>query len=271
MEFEHAVIGSGGDAGAIIETAQRAVQIQQLPGSPAGLVVVNGNVVDLRHMVQIDRVVAVRKANTAEAFVKLVQQTAGGEAAIFADVDQLAFGAVVDWSTGEKPTREEHRIVFKPEPDPGWVEWGQMHDKPVEQIAFADFLEEHLDSIVDPPGADLLELVQDIKGHKNVTFQSAHRLATGETKIQFVEDVATRSAHGDLTIPATITIQTPIFRGTAPVTIDAFLRYRITTDGKLVFTVKLKNMHDIVPDAFDELRLVIATGIGEPPLEGWHS
>lgn len=225
---------------------------QPLPGDPPGLVAMGGAIHDYRAMLPATDVQATRHTHTAEAFAELVKHLKEPTTTVFADQKNLRVCAVIDFSEGGSPSRDEHQVRFEPELHPDWRAWALISGTVLDQVDFAEFVEERIDTIVSPAGADLLELVQDLRGHRNVEFQSSRRLADGQTQLQYVEKLETKGAPGNglVTVPSDLTIQTPVFRGGDPQTLSAFLRFRISSVGALTFTVKLKRQDDIVPDAF---------------------
>lgn len=259
----------GSDAAAIIdhvaETTPHETKIANV------YLYANGVIADLRSYTDPTRQRGIRKAFTTDAFVALAKSDANASSRVFYNQAASQFGLVIDYGTTDAPTREEHRVEFTPAKHPEWLAWADLHGKPVPQMTFADFIEEHLDTITNPSGADLLELIQDIKGHKNVTFQTAQRLRDGQTKVSYVEDVATRAGSGDVTIPNMIEVTTPIFRGEDPVVLEAFLRFIISTDGKLTFTLKFKNSASIASDALDRIAERIQGDVTQPLVAGWHA
>lgn len=228
---------------------------QPLPGDPPGLVAMNGAVVDFRHLLPATQVEATRHAHTAAAFAELVKRLKEPTTVVFADQKNRRVGAVIDFSEGGSPSRDEHVVSFVPELHPDWQAWALVSGKRLDQVDFAEFVEERIDTIVEPAGADLLELVQDLRGHRNVEFQSSKRLSDGQTQLKYVEKLETKGAPGSglVTVPPDLAIQTPVFRDGDPQRIEAFLRFRISDQGQLTFTVKIKAQDDVVPEAFDVL------------------
>lgn len=261
------VVGGGTEAQSVIDFV-----VQNTPHDtaiPNVHLYSNGAVADLRSYTDPTRQRAIREAHDVASFVAMIEHDGDGDTVEFYSRKGSVFCSVIDYGTEAKPTRDEHRIVFRPEPDPEWGAWASIHGKPIAQADFADFVEEHMTSVVTPEAADLLELIQDVRGHKNVSWQAGQRLQDGTQRLEWTEEQTARSGKGQTDVPSEITIRTPIFRGEDPVTFDAWLRYRIADGGKLTFTVKLKRPNDIVPEALDAIAAKIGGGTGQPILAGW--
>lgn len=245
-----------------------------LPGEGnENLVATHRGIVDLRPFRDDpQRTAAIRRVQTTASFVELTGALASDQSMAFFDRENGHFETVIDFAWEEKPKHEQHRIEYTPRLHPEWAAWAIANGKPFEQTLFADFVEEHLDAIVSPAGADLLDLVLDIKGHKNVTFRSAKRMQDGNTQIAYDEaQGVTGSGKGELVIPNEITVRTPIHYGEDAVELPAFLRYRITNEGELLLTVKFKHVDDVVPDSLDRIAKRVEDGISVPLFTGWHT
>lgn len=257
------------DARAIIDYVERQPVI--LPEHP-NLAIAHTGVIDLRPFLDTPtRQQAYRKATTEEAFVDLVERLKQDSTIVFADTDDKRYVAVIDFGTHASPTRDEHQVFYTPKKDREWVAWANVHGKPLAQVAFAEFIEEHEATLAFPSGADLKELVLNISGTKNVTFQSGHRLQDGRQQLQYVEDQTVQGrtkGNGEIEIPEKLTIRTPIFEGQPETTFDAWLRYSID-GGKLTFTIKIVGQDRIVPDAFDGLTKVLSGLLSVPVVAGW--
>lgn len=266
--------GAPTDAQAIIDVTKQLVQAIPADG-PHGLVVVNGQVVDYRAMIAPDHEVAGRVARTTKGFLDLVDKDRTDALVLFRDDASTRFEAVFDYGTSAKPTRDEHRAVFQPQPHPDWEAWAKRHGTWLEQVDFAEFVEERMDTIVTPDGADLLELSQDLRGHRGVEFQSSQRLADGQVQLAYVETLSTTKggpSNGLVTIPPELVVETPIFRDGEPQRFGVFLRYRISQQGAVSFSLRIKRQDDIVPAALDVIAQEITDAFdGVPFIAGWHA
>lgn len=263
-----------GDTQALID--YMSLEPHLLPGDEnKNLVATHKGIVDLRQFRDDpERVVAVRQAQTTDSFVTLSSVALGdvdeNHSRSFFDRRGGRFETVLDFADEGHPTHEQHRVEYTPELDPEWVAWAQIDGQLRSQSDFADFIEDHIESIIDPPGADLLDLVLEIRGHKSVTFRSAQRRQDGNVGLAFDETQGVTGGKGELVIPPTIAIETPIHKKEDAVRLGAFLRYRITDGGALMLIVKIKNVDRVVPDSLDRIAERIKPGIPSTLITGWH-
>ncbi len=145
----------------------------------------------------------------------------------------------------------DHRATLTYHPTPGWARWTKAHRQMMGQVEFAELVEDGLGEIGEPPGADLLDLVQSIHATTSAAFRSTYRLKDGQTQVSYVEDVnATAGKDGTLSVPASITLVVAPFIGAEPRIVKARLRIRVT-GGKLALGVILDNPEQVVADALD--------------------
>lgn len=107
------------------------------------------------------------------------------------------------------------------------------------QDDFALFVEENLHLFTNPDSATMLELAQELKGHRNVGWQSGKRLANGQTKLEYTETLAGKTGRGDVDIPEYLLMKTPIFDGYSEQEIKAAFRWRLDDSGKVFFSFRL--------------------------------
>lgn len=135
-----------------------------------------------------------------------------------------------------------------------------------EQQDFALFIEENLHLFVKPTGADMLELSQQLKGKRNVSFQSGKRLSNGETAIEFIETVQAQSTRGEIIVPEYLELVTPMFDGFPARTIKAAFRWNSDRNSnKITFAYRLLTKQE-ERLAVEEVKSGIAEKTGLPIL-----
>lgn len=145
-----------------------------------------------------------------------------------------------------------------------WDEWMIVDGKAQTQAHFAEFVEDHLDDIAEPAGADLLELAKRFSVTRAVTFEGAINLANGNTELRYAETDATKGA---IAIPPGLVLGLTPFDGDPRYRVEARLRYRIDA-GKLTLTVKLVRPLDVVETAIADRIKALAAGTGLAPYCG---
>lgn len=122
----------------------------------------------------------------------------------------------------------DHRLSLALQQTPAWKAWAGYDRRMLNQVDFAEHIEERLADIVTPPGADMLELAQTFQATRSVAFESSKRLSNGQTQLAYrEEDTATAGKKGQLQIPERFELALRPYEGTDPYKVTARLRYRI--------------------------------------------
>lgn len=187
---------------------------------------------------------------------------------IYADRQALSVTAVID-AHGEEPNWCQHRLKLQLRHSDEFVAWQSVSGRNMPQAAFAEFMEEHRSVVVEPTGAEMLELVQSFHATTKVTFKSGTVLHSGQRQLQYVEETnATAGAKGNLVIPQTFSLALAVFDGaTEADAVTARLRYRIE-DGRLMLGFALDRLSDAVAGAFKGVVDLIDRGVEQPILYG---
>lgn len=106
------------------------------------------------------------------------------------------------------------------------------------QREFALFIEQNLPMFVDPVGADMLELAQELRGTRKASWRSGKRLDNNTTSLQYAEDEV-EAKGGSISIPQYITLKSPIFEGLDPIEYKAAFSYDILEDHSVSFSIRL--------------------------------
>lgn len=174
------------------------------------------------------------------------------------------FKAVIDFhGRGDAdPNWGEHVCVLKLATTPEWQRWTARNGQQLTQEAFAEFLEDNMQDIVNPDAGTLLDVAQLLTGKKSVTFRSGKNLKNGAIALEYSETIESTGgrSNGDMQVPDKFTLMISPFIGVDPVALDARLRYRISDSGKLSFSFILNRPHKIVEAAFNTAREAIKKG-----------
>lgn len=166
---------------------------------------------------------------------------------IYADEEAKDLVAVLDDDLGDTPGRRAYRVSLALRATPEWAAWKSRSGRNQEQEDFAEFIEEHIGDITDPPGAVMLELAQSIEGTAQADFAAGHRLQSGARQVMWKETV--KAGSGAIEIPPKFTIAVSPFFGAVPVDVDALLRFRIN-GGHLLLSYKLVDPDKVERDVF---------------------
>ncbi|CPX18452.1 Uncharacterized conserved protein [Mycobacteroides abscessus] len=182
-----------------------------------------------------------------DSFNKLIDGALHLDAVAYADRGPSRITAVLN----DKGWRD-HRIVVALQLSREWNHWAAADGKLLNQIAFAEHIEDGLAAITSPPAADLMEVVQNFQTKRKVEFQSGHRTQSGEVQFQYKEE-ATATAGGKgghIEVPEHFTLRIPVYERGDVYDLTARLRFRIGQDG-LLLGYKLDRAGDVKDVAFD--------------------
>jgi uncharacterized protein YfdQ (DUF2303 family) len=185
---------------------------------------------------------------------------------MWSDVDSRTVTGVLDGHDGWRGDV----VVLQLEHSAEWKAWTKLSGHLIDQLAFADFIEDNLSSIADPDGSLLLEIVQSIQGSTKAQWQSADWLDNGARAFQWVEEVDAKAGRkGKLEIPSRFTLALRPFTGSDPFRVVANLRYRIN-QGILSIGFKLPELDRIIETAFGDVVSTIDSMTVTTILSGRH-
>lgn len=174
---------------------------------------------------------------------------------------------------GESPPEpcagwQDFRATYAFPMTPAWKAWFQVTEKWMSQAAFAGFLEERIDEVLDPsdPGepakamaeklgftlagaGKLLEVSRGLQLRINQNVVSAQNLSTGEVQVVF-EEKHEDTKGGALKVPGGFAIAVPVFRGGALYRIPVRLRYR-TESGRVLWQLLPHRLDQVFENAIE--------------------
>lgn len=210
-------------------------------------------------------VVLVHRAASLAQYVN-VHKIDGTE--LYADEQAATVVAVFNDHAHGSPGWGDHRAALHVRSTPEWKRWKALDGKIGDQETFAEHVEISLLDIVDPPGADMLELAQSFHATKAAIFKSDRRLATGQVQVQYEETLAASAGvQKNMAIPATFTLNLRPFEGSDQYDVTARLRYRLV-EGHLRIGYALDRPDEIVRQAFDDVLSDIENLTDIVPLHG---
>lgn len=193
---------------------------------------------------------------------------------IFANIQGNAcrFVAAIDYhepGPDGRPGRVTHRAAMGTEFTPEWADLMDFDGFEFDQVTFAEFLEQRVKLFVEPIGANLLELVQNLHGASNVRFSSAMRLQSGAHRFHFDGEVELRgqAGGGDIELPKELRLGIAPFVGLTMYSVQVRLKYRIK-EHKLVIWYEVVDKQHIVRDAIMELVCLVKDKTGLTPMIG---
>jgi uncharacterized protein YfdQ (DUF2303 family) len=213
------------------------------------------------------------KLDDGKSFIAYLAKHGTSNSAIYAKENPAKFVAVIDehpatpptLAAPEPPAWRGFRAEFTPALSAEWQTWKRFDRQPFESTEkFAYFLEDNLPDIIEPSGAELLEVALNFRVNQDVRFSAAQRLTDGHAEISFqnvVEGSSVGGSAGKIKIPEAFVIQVPVFAGVEcrSYKVQARFRWRLKTEG-LKLWYELVRPHKVLEQAFKDLWTEIGDG-----------
>jgi len=214
---------------AILPEGHRLESLQQLLPEPARIT---------RKLVMAD----------ADSFSTYVDAWKHEHSELTASQDRLVIECTLDGHAKTKPSWCAHTVQYPCPLSREWKSWISNDRKRMTQLEFAEFLEDHVNDVVEPMGAELLSLANQLQIIRKATFGSTQRLASGEVSFQYTNENET----GTVEIPERITLGIPVFHGGGPYAVNARMKYRLR-EAELQLWFELIEPEKYLEDAFNEV------------------
>lgn len=199
----------------------------------------------------------------------LADNADAGNIAIYFDrnPDKPSVLAVLNGNGKSGPGWADFRVEIVFRATSQWVKWKKFDGMMVPQLTLAEFIEENLEDIADPPGAKMLEIAQHLSVIRNVNFKSKVTLTSGAFTFQHAQDDTASVGAGDVTFPQDFTLGiAPIF-GLTAYKVPARFRYRIE-DGKLKLGYKLQRTESMMAQIVEDVIAKIERGANYSVMDG---
>lgn len=198
-------------------------------------------------------------------FVDYVKRLGDLGTTVWGDEDNLSFTAVFnDHAAPAASGWRDHTARLQLRNDPEWTQFQQCSGQYLDQITFAEFLQDYAPSIVRPDGATLLTVAMNFKAHRKAEFETAVDLSTGDVSFNYTEQTTPKVAPkaGQIEVPREFTVALSPFLGLPTVEVNARLKFDITREG-LRIGFQLVRPDLVRRDAFADIRQTIADGLAE--------
>lgn len=195
--------------------------------------------------------------STLDSFIALVNRHKNDDTAVFGSIDTSApsLTAVVDYTTkGHEPRHGRHRLTYPFPLSPEWKAWQAFNAKPMSQLEWAAFIEEHVAELASPLDGErseyerlfqtkialpteLITLSRGMQISVEARVKDMRVLQSGESEIVY-EEVHKDGSGQKLVVPGLFIVQVPLFVDGDAVRLVGRLRYR-RNDGKLTWFYQL--------------------------------
>lgn len=194
------------------------------------------------------------KTETVESFMDYYKKWHNPESELFASRGDVRVLGMLDEHKIASTyfSRCAHKVVYTCPLSREWDAWTRHDRRKMTQVEFAEFLEDRVLDVVEPPGADLMTLASQLRIIRKAAFGSSTVLATGEMSFAYSQENDT----GTVEIPAMITLALPVFMNGTNYKIQARFKYRLN-DGVLSLWYELVDPEKYVDDAFSDVLKVI--------------
>lgn len=203
-----------------------------------------------------------------KSFIAYVRGEMAPDTRLYRSLDPPQFLAVIN-DHGAQADWRDYRARYTCPLSAEWKTWLAANGKKATQEEFARFIEDNLPDIVDPPGAEMLEISRTLQAKKKINFASGIRLDNGQHQLSYEEQISgSAGAKGQLRLPEEFNVGIAVFDAGERYRVQARLRYRILEGGSLHIWYDLVRPHKLVEDALEQITGRIEAALGTVALKG---
>jgi uncharacterized protein YfdQ (DUF2303 family) len=201
------------------------------------------------------RAIGTVKMRDANSFVNYFNRQKRAESLIYASLDPAKILGVIDdhraynteFTNEDGANWRAYRVEFAVPASREWKVWTGKDRKALNQLEFAELIEDNLPDIVTPDGSTMLSVALNFEASKEGNFVSAARLQDGSTNFVWKEDI--NATGNKIAMPSQITLEIPVFENGQPSPVEARIKYRVK-DGNLTIWYELVRPHKVLEAAF---------------------
>lgn len=187
---------------------------------------------------------------------------------LIADLSTSTVRGIIDHSQEEGGARyHDHLATFQAKHSPEWLLWVGSNGKKMDQVQFAQFIEDNAPDVGTPSATQLYEMALKFEAVKTGDFKSAIRLDNGSATIGYKDETVGTAGGGTIAIPKEFGLLIPIYQGQEKESVTARFRYRLN-GGELTLWYDLLRIENIKRAAFESIIEGIASGTGHEVLKG---
>lgn len=156
-----------------------------------------------------------------------------GHTAIAMNPERTLLHAILDDHSRQAASWRQHAAFYIPLPDEDWTKWTSLDRKAIGQDMFIELLEDQMENVVAPDGAELYEIARSFRATRNIVFVSGANTKTGSINLEYRDE--SQQAIDTLELPDRFVLALSPYRNTEKIEIEARLRWRLH-DGAVNFT-----------------------------------
>lgn len=197
---------------------------------------------------------------------------------IYANIDNVAQVAVLtaiinDNGTGpEKANWRDHTATFTPKKTVEWLRWNTQSGKPMDQLAFATWIEDNLQDIAAveglPTGTDMLKMAMEFEANSEKRFKQKLNVTNGGCRLEYVDD-EDKDTRTQMSFFDRFSLGMRVFLNGPAYQVQARLRYR-QKETKLSFWFELIRPDRVFEAALNDELSKIQSETGFLLLNGAH-
>lgn len=197
--------------------------------------------------------------NDAASLLKLIQRFPAHPRLVEFSLASLTARCVLNYSTDEKPGWGDCFITWKLNKHRDLLAWETRIAKPIPQVEFIEFLEDHVEDVKDAPMQSiLLKVASELEVTSSAKFKSARDVHNGNFVLHCEMEGKTT-----VEVPREFSLGLPIFEGLAiAYELPVRLNYTVT-DGNLNFRLAFKNLNKAIDLAWAEVVESITSDLPE--------
>ena len=194
-----------------------------------------------------------------QSMFEYVEAQIGGSEAkpiIMVDGESKRVDAVINGWTETAPTHGDHIAYYAAKRSPDFLLWLTIVGTKYTQDDFCKMLKRQRRVVTSPGGAELLELVENLRLSSNATITStgSNGRVTAMSFDRQVTAKSRQSAHGEVLIPQSIKIEVSPIEGSTPVPIELDMDVTINDSNQAIFELSWTDDPDrIVRAKFDQI------------------
>ena len=187
---------------------------------------------------------------------------------LFANITTNQIRAALDYHVNpEMPSYVQHFAVMTLPYSYEWDLWTKISGQMLGQLEFARFIEENSGDISFPSGADVLEMCRDLQSKREVNFIKSVRTSSDNESFQY-SDTTSTSTKGGVDMITKFSLSIPVYFDGAPVTVDAYLRWKISDERKLSLGIVLSHAEQVRQAMFKMIAKDISSEAQVPVIYG---